>query len=389
MVRGVRWCGVGAALVLLVAARFAPAAPAVALTSLGNQLVRFDTRTPGVLGSLVPISGLAGGAGEIVQAIDQRPRSGELYALGVVNLGATDSLRLYRIDADSGVAVAVGAASIDGMAAGNYYGMDFNPAVDRIRVVNDADANLRIHPDTGLRADVPINDILLAPAGRLVGDLSYDRDVGSGGTSTVYAIARATGQLVTIGGVNGVPSPNGGVVTAVGALGLTLAAGKGAGFDIGRDGVGYALLTDGASGKTGAYTIDLGSAAATPVGLLGSGTLAVRGMTTIAPPSRAVALVGNQLWRFAATHPDVIDATSTISGLQGGAGERLVGIDFRPRRAACTRSVASMPARPIPCGCIGSNLAAASRARSARRSRVFRPARSTAWISTLRLTACA
>ena len=33
------------------------------------------------------------------------------------------------------------------------WGFDFNPTVDRIRVVNDAGFNLRLHPDTGVIVD--------------------------------------------------------------------------------------------------------------------------------------------------------------------------------------------------------------------------------------------
>src|SRR3954447_7804897 len=45
-----------------------------------NNLVRFDSATPGTLVSTTPIVGLAGG--ESVLGIDFRPQDGKLFALG-------------------------------------------------------------------------------------------------------------------------------------------------------------------------------------------------------------------------------------------------------------------------------------------------------------------
>ena len=36
---------------------------------------------------------------------------------------------------------------------GSAFGVDFNPAADRVRVVSNLGQNLRLHPDTGAQVD--------------------------------------------------------------------------------------------------------------------------------------------------------------------------------------------------------------------------------------------
>ena len=71
---------------------------------------------------------------------------------------------------------------------------------------------------------------------------------------------------MTIGGINGAPSPNGGVVSNVGALGVAVDAGTDSGFDVSPTGVAYAALT--VAGATGLNTINLTTGAANLVGTL-------------------------------------------------------------------------------------------------------------------------
>lgn len=249
------------------------AEPAFVLTALGNQLVRFDTATPGVVSAAVVISSLAGGVGERLVGIDFRPRTGSLYALGRASAGATDSLRLYRIDPSNGVATMIGNVPITGIPAASHYAMDFNAAVDRIRIVNSADANLRINPNTGALAG---SDTMLSPAGRQVDGLAYDRNTDGASGVTAYAIARDIGALVHLGGPGGTPSPNGGALTTIGALGVAINPGGGLGFDIDETGVARLVCSD-ATGTTALYVVDLASGVASRVGAIGAGTSSVDG----------------------------------------------------------------------------------------------------------------
>jgi len=83
---------------------------------------------------------------------------------------------------------------------------------------------------------------------------------------------------VRIGGVDGNPSPNGGLVTAVGSLMVPI--GHEAGFDIdGPTNTAWAVMTEFFSGVVGLYTIDLSTGAATLVGPVGDGTQHYVGLT--------------------------------------------------------------------------------------------------------------
>ena len=69
---------------------------------------------------------------------------GELFALSTRG-------RLLRINADSGFITPIGTGVK--LPQARTFGFDFNPTVDRIRVVGDRGDNFRLHPDTGALVD--------------------------------------------------------------------------------------------------------------------------------------------------------------------------------------------------------------------------------------------
>jgi hypothetical protein len=154
--------------------------------------------------------------------------------------------------------------------------MDFNPAVDLVRIVSDEEQNLRLNPATGTVAAV---DTVLSPAGNLVA-AAYDRNAAGTTATTLFGIDAGTDELVRIGGVDGSPSPNGGTVTAIGALGVDTSAL--AGLDVGRNGRTYALLT--VSGEPRLFEIILATGAARLLGTLGTGAVAIRDIAAWQPP---------------------------------------------------------------------------------------------------------
>jgi hypothetical protein len=268
-----------AVLSLVALASRVAAEPLLGLTST-NQLVTFDSATPGTVSAPIAITGLQGGATETIQGIDIRPRTGGLYALGVVP-GATDVLRLYYVSPETGAATLVQAQV--SATSGTFYGTDFNPTVDRLRVVNTGDLNLRLNPNNGTLAGL---DVALSPAGSLIDGIAYDRNfdghLGTSGT-TLYGIARSgSASLVTIGGIDQNPSPNGGAVTTIGALGVVPAPTAGIGFDISAaTRTAYAVIKVGS--VTGLFTVNLLTGAATLVGSLGNGSLNIRGIAVLSP----------------------------------------------------------------------------------------------------------
>jgi hypothetical protein len=265
-----------AAAVLAAGAGPASAEPAVGITKLGNSLAVLDTSSPGAFKSVVPVTGLT--PGERLADIDWRHHPDgslnplpppQLFGLGVVDDALADTIHLYTIDIASGAATMVGSGATVGGA--DRYGMDFSPTVDQIRVVDDADANFRLNPNTGamVTADTDLN-----PPGGKVTSVAYDRvDIPTPpvvpDNTTAYAISLSSETLVTIGDVNGTPqSANGGHLLNAKPLGLMLGLSSTVGFDISPSGAAFATLEDGATGLPGVYTVDLGTGAATLLGTL-------------------------------------------------------------------------------------------------------------------------
>jgi hypothetical protein len=236
-----------------------------------NRLVRFNAGQPQKLLSSRPLTGLL--PGDTLVGIDYRVAKGQLYGLGA-------SGQLYRIDTRSATASAIGTPNALPREGATEWGVDFNPTVDRIRVVNDAGFNLRLHPDTGAIVDGNPNE----PGVQLDGRLAYDNaDVNAGQKpgvvaagytynkdndkiTTNYALDGRLGILVHQGskeGVQPVVSPNTGRLYTVGSLGI--GPFQRATLDISDlSNTAYSAIT--AGGKSAWYRIDLGTGKATRIG---------------------------------------------------------------------------------------------------------------------------
>jgi len=105
----------------------------VALTADG-RLVCFKDRSPDKTSEIGTITGLAGADTSLV-GIDFRVQDGMLYGVG--NAGG-----VYTIDTTTAVATP-GVALTTALTPGTFFGVDFNPAADRLRIVSDAGLNLR------------------------------------------------------------------------------------------------------------------------------------------------------------------------------------------------------------------------------------------------------
>ena len=277
----------------------APPATFVGLVS-GNALVQFQENTPAQFDSLVLINGLA--PGEVVMSIDGRPGTGQLLALAVKPSGGATDGKLYWVDPDTGAATPTGTATFDVDDTALRTMIDINPTVDRLRVVGTDDQNLRVNPNNGALAFTDTDLVYPAlPVGvEPLVSIAYDRNVAAsapGGITTLYGISQS-GSLVTIGGVNSMPSPNLGQVSVVGALGV-VPDDEHVGFDVTAQNNAYTSMTVG--GETGLYSVNLATGAATLIGDIGNGDLAIRDLaveiqvddaasqyTSLASPARLV-----------------------------------------------------------------------------------------------------
>ncbi|MDX1969575.1 MAG: DUF4394 domain-containing protein [Planctomycetaceae bacterium] len=290
MIRGVRWV-LAAVLVGLVSLAGAGPAHAEALLGVTSAklkigsldlgriaiLLKFESAAPEVPSSLRFINGLA--ADQTLAGISIRPATGELYGIGVLGT----FVQLYRIDAATGFATPVG-AGFNSLRNpdGTRFGFDFNPTIDRIRMISSASQNLVFHPDTGeVTAAV---DVFFASTDPNVGDapkvasITYDNSVPNATTTVLRGIDVGNNALVRI-------TSSVGEIRTVGTLGFKIKDAPA--FDVsGATGIAYAFLVPkGNNGfSPGLFTIDLTTGLATPIGAPFFGLVTLNGVTELPAP---------------------------------------------------------------------------------------------------------
>jgi len=262
-----------------------------------NTLFRFDTATPGTIQATPPITGL--NVGDVIVGIDFRPADGQLYGLGA-NLAA-DTVQVYRIDALTGVVTAIGGpANVANITGATSFGMDFNPFVDRIRVITGLASdgaggntnNFRLNPNDGTLVngvvDTDLNfafDPGEAPEIAVAYTNSSFTPIAPAGT-TLFGITQGASSFVVHS--NG---PSFATLDGVGPLGPTV-TGVNGGLDIfGLNNSAVAILRTAAGSEL--YTIDIATGAATLVGLVGSPADAlVLSDVAVAPALPPIAVTG-------------------------------------------------------------------------------------------------
>ena len=243
--------------------------PSGGFDTTGN-LVSFDSANPAAFTTIGPITGLT--AGQQLRGIDFRPATGQLYALSSVTADPTTA-QLYTVNLTTAVATPVGAAlSLTGNTSSRI-SLDFNPVVDRLRVVTSGtvDAggapltpatNYRIHPTTGaVTRDTDLTNAA-APANTRVTDIAYNNNVAGAATTTLFALEYNSDALHRVGN----PSPNDGVMTPIGGFGGPSQFNLAVGFDIsGATGVGYVSLDelDSPTAAAELYSVDLATGSLT------------------------------------------------------------------------------------------------------------------------------
>ncbi|MFN0122776.1 MAG: DUF4394 domain-containing protein [Blastocatellia bacterium] len=285
----------------------------------GVSLVNFNPLTPASILRTLTITGL--GSGETITGIDYRPRTGQLY-------GVSSASRIYTINTTTGAVTAVGTA-ITPALTGADFGVDFNPVPDRIRLVSDADINLRLHPDTGVIAGT---DTALAyatgdpnvAANPNVNAVAYTSNFEGATSTTLYGIDTSLDILVRHGSAGGTPvSPNAGQLFTIGALGV--ATDGQIGLDIGAGDLAYAALTPTGSSGSSLYRLNLTTGAATLGGAIGA-NLRINDMTIVT------------------SVPSLVVTNAASFATDGLAPDSIVSI-FGPFRPSGTTTA---PAGPLP-----------------------------------------
>lgn len=180
---------------------------AVGLTA-DHRLICFSTEVPTFARAIGTVSGLD--TDTRLVGIDFRPATGELFGLG-------DAGGVYRLDRDTAAASFVSRLTV--ALEGASFDVDFNPTVDRMRVISDTGQNLRVNVDTGATTE----DLDLSATG--VSGAAYTNNDGDADTATTLFDIDATLDQVAVQA-----PPNNGNLNPTGKL-LTDASAD-VGFDI-------------------------------------------------------------------------------------------------------------------------------------------------------------
>ncbi|MFD0142855.1 MULTISPECIES: DUF4394 domain-containing protein [unclassified Streptomyces] len=211
-----------------------------------QRLVQFRTNTPDRVSSSGTVSGLVGDTRLV--GIDYRVQNGRLYGVG--NAGG-----VYTLNTSSAAATKVSQLSI--ALQGTDFGVDFNPAADRLRIISDTGQNLRHNVNVATGGTLADGTLTTPPATTptlgVTGAAYTNNDLDAATATSLFDID-TTGDRVVL------QSPaNSGTLAPTGNLGVN--AGPSAGFDIyfsPREGTncGFAALAAATGGSHRFYEVN-------------------------------------------------------------------------------------------------------------------------------------
>lgn len=265
---------------------------------------------------------------EVIQDIDYRNSEGALYALTKTGTQG----RIIRIDPNSGTFIRLSTLVSEGTTTqialtDTSYTIDFNPVVDRLRVIGSNGANLRVDVSTGDTA----TDSNIAGGNVITGAAYEDTFSNSGRSTRLFTLDSST----TNDRVNLQDPPNNGTQANPKSLLGSTNVDSIDGYDINPvNSTGLALLTvggaqqfhninPGVSGGANAATFF-----AAPPRLTGSIKYKAFTFITTANPTVTALTSSNKVRTFRANQPSDVSDEVTLTGL-GTSGEKIIGIDFR------------------------------------------------------------
>ncbi len=204
-----------------------------ALTSDG-RLLCFKRRAAPAAREIGYVQGLMAADTRLV-GIDYRVQDGFLYGVG--NGGG-----VYRIDTDTAVAQFVNSLTVP--LSGMSFGVDFNPAADRLRIISDNGQNLRHNVIAGgtTLADTTLNYTTGVAATGLSGAAYTNNDLNANTATSLFDMDTSLDQIALQS------PPNAGSLAATGKLVLA-DAGAQVGFDI------YSLVKSGRTQSNSGFAV--------------------------------------------------------------------------------------------------------------------------------------
>jgi Domain of unknown function (DUF4394)/PEP-CTERM motif len=229
----------------------------------------------------IALTGVA--SGETVRGIDYRPSNGRVYAISSRNSSTVGTASIYTVNTSTGVLTQVG-ASFPFLTGLTSVSIDFNPVVDRIRVIapvgiSGANLSYVVNPDTGA---VQSTGTAGTSANSFSG-IAYTNNTAGATSTTLYALDFNNEEVGTI-------NTSTGAYTRVGSFGLGTSFPNTAteGFDIsGVTGVAYANLDISPSLIDNLYTVNLGTGQLTSQGSFG---IQMQDITAVPEPATMAVL---------------------------------------------------------------------------------------------------
>jgi hypothetical protein len=240
----------------------------VGLTTDG-RLVRFDADSPGRTRGIGRVKNLAGD--QSLVGVDYRVQDGKLYGVG--NAGG-----IYTLSSDDARATRVGQLTV--ALSGTSFGVDFNPAANRLRVVSNTGQNLRHNLDDATATAPPLAGMTMmdgtltvppatTPVMGVAGAAYTNNDLDPNTATTLFDLDTVADQIV-------VQSPaNAGALAPTGKL--LVDAGPVAGFDIySRNALGatqgnHGFASISVLGRYSLYKVSLLTGTASRIGSFRSG----------------------------------------------------------------------------------------------------------------------
>jgi hypothetical protein len=234
-----------------------------------GNLVSFSADNPRQLDSMKKISGLPPGVS--LTGIDFRPATGDLYGVG------SDSI-VYRVNPQTAIAAAEPARGrgvpFTPALRGRFFGVDFNPTVDRLRVTSDANQNLRLHPDDGnvVGPDGDLNPNDPVVVGSAYTNSSFNATLP---TATMLFALDALDDAIYIQN-----PPNDGTLTMPKQLDINVRGDSG--FDIaGQNNVGYVATASNRRPGAELYRVNVLNGRSTKLGQIGRDSHTITGLAAV------------------------------------------------------------------------------------------------------------
>lgn len=182
-----------------------------------GNLISWDSQDPQTIRTWVPLTGIT--AGQQTVGMDFRPMGNQLYVMGYNPMN--NEYQLYTVNTATGVATVINSVPGTLMLDTTVVSFDFNPTVDRIRVIGLNGKNYRLNPVDGSVAgtdtdlDFATGDVNAGQPVK-ISTVAYTNSYPGATSTELFAIDESLGIITTVN------PPNNGVVNTLKSTNLLI-----------------------------------------------------------------------------------------------------------------------------------------------------------------------